>query len=143
MINLKKISLYELPELIHLSYKGDNELLQKYHIAPMDLETAIQSTFSMIHTASRLKKLNIYKVIFEKQPIGYVVTYDDNFLYSYALAPKFRKKNILIDWWHEIRKVLDSDFRTMIYSNNTRAIDFLKRQSMAIEQEDKQNQIVT
>lgn len=143
MITLKKISLYELPELIYLCYKGDDDLLNKYHIAKLDLETAVQSTFGMIHTASKLKKLNNYKVIYQKQPIGYATTYDGNFLYSYGIAVKFRKKNILIDWWKEIKKVLDEDFGSMLHSNNIRAVEFLIKNGMQILHEDKQNQVLT
>lgn len=143
MVSLKKISLYELPDLIYRSYDGDKLLLDKYHIQRFSLINAVQSTFSMIHTASRIKQLCIYKVVYEKQPIGYVVTYDGNFLYSYAIAVKFRKKSILADWWQQVKKVLDKDFSTMIYGNNERAINFLKRNNMEVIQEDKQNNVLT
>jgi hypothetical protein len=107
VIRLTKISLFELPELIHLCYKNDNDLLNKYHLAPMDLGSAIESTFGMIYTASRIKKLECYKVIYLKQPIGYVVSYDNGeLLYSYAIAPKFRKKDILINWWQQVKGIL-------------------------------------
>lgn len=143
MITLKKISLYELPELIYLCYKGDDDLLNKYHIAKLDLETAVQSTFGMIHTASRIKKISCYKVVYQKQPIGYVVTYGGNFLYSYAIAMKFRKKDILKNWWNEVKKILDEDFSSMLYSNNVRAVEFLIKNGMKVMQEDKQNQVLT
>lgn len=143
MIRLTKISLFELPELIHLCYKDDSDLLQKYHLAPMDLGSAIESTFGMIYTASRIKKLSNYKVLYQKQPIGYVVTYEGNFLYSYAIAPKFRKKNILIDWWHEIKKILDRDFATMVYDNNHRAVKFLEKNGMKVAARDNEKGIIT
>lgn len=109
----------------------------------MDLGSAIESTFGMIYTASRIKKLSNYKVLYQKQPIGYVVTYEGNFLYSYAIAPKFRKKNILIDWWHEIKKILDRDFATMVYDNNHRAVKFLEKNGMKVAARDNEKGIIT
>lgn len=143
MIRLAKISLYELPELIAISYQGDNDLLQKYHIAPMDLQSAIESTFGMIYSVAQMKKAYYYKVVYQKQPIGYVVTFDGNFLYSYGIAVKFRKKDILIDWWEQVKQLLDDDFGTMLYGNNYRASDFLQKQGMKITQEDKQHNVLT
>lgn len=143
MVALKRISLFDLPKLIYISYKGDSDLLNEYHIAKMDLRSAVDSTFSMIMTASKIKDLKYYKVIYERQPIGYVATYDDNFLYSYGISVNFRKKDILIDWWKQIKKILVDDFNTMIYGNNTRAIEFLKKQGMKIIQEDKEHNVLT
>jgi hypothetical protein len=143
MVRLTKISLFELPELIHLCYKNDDDLLQKYHLAPMDLGSAIESTFGMIYTASRIKKLSIYKVVYQKQPIGYVVTYNGDFLYSYAIAPKFRKKDILINWWQEIKSVLKKEFATMVYDWNSRAAKFLEKNGMQLAAHDTEKKILT
>lgn len=143
MIRLAKISLYELPELIAISYQGDNDLLQKYHIAPMDLQSAIESTFGMIYSTAQMKKAVCYKVIYQKKPIGYVVTFDGNFLYSYAIAVKFRKKDILISLWDRVKSILDENFSSMLYSNNTRAANWLVKSGMKLVSEDKQNNVLT
>jgi hypothetical protein len=50
-------------------------------------------------------------------------------LYSFGIHPDRRTKNNLIDFWKEIRKRHDS-FTCYLYSNNTRAIDWLKKCGM-------------
>jgi len=50
-------------------------------------------------------------------------------LYSFGIHPKRRTKENLIDFWREIRKRHDS-FTCYLYSNNTRAIDWLKKCGM-------------
>jgi len=50
-------------------------------------------------------------------------------LYSFGIHPDRRTKKNLIDFWREIRKRHDS-FTCYLYSNNTRAIDWLKKCGM-------------
>jgi ribosomal protein S18 acetylase RimI-like enzyme len=50
-------------------------------------------------------------------------------LYSFGIHPDRRTKENLIDFWREIRKRHDS-FTCYLYSNNTRAIDWLKKCGM-------------
>jgi len=142
MIRLTKISKSELPMLIVKSYTGDTELLEKYHIAKFDLPGAVLAELSRVEEMSKAKKIDCYKVIHEKQPIGYVVTFG-NTLYSFSINIKFRKKDILIGWWNEIKKVLGKNFVCNIYNNNTRCIEFLKKQQMEIIEVNKEHNFVT
>jgi ribosomal protein S18 acetylase RimI-like enzyme len=50
-------------------------------------------------------------------------------LYSFGIHADRRTKENLIDFWREIRKRHDS-FTCYLYSNNTRAIDWLKKCGM-------------
>ena len=50
-------------------------------------------------------------------------------LYSFGIHPDRRTKDNLIDFWREIRKRHDN-FNCYLYSNNTRAIDWLKKCGM-------------
>jgi ribosomal protein S18 acetylase RimI-like enzyme len=50
-------------------------------------------------------------------------------LYSFGIHPDRRTIENLIDFWKEIRKRHDS-FTCYLYSNNTRAIDWLKKCGM-------------
>jgi hypothetical protein len=119
---------------------GDDDLLLKYHLAPMSLIDAVKSTFGMIASASKIKKLTYYKVLYNKQPIGYTVTFDNN-LYSYAINKKFRKKDILIAWWDEIKETLSDNFMSMLYSNNERAKNFLLKMGMKVF--DEKDNVIT
>ncbi len=131
MITVKKISKTKLPELVALSYKDDQELFDKYHIAKLNFDGAVVSTLGLIHDASQKMILNYYKVIYKQQPIGYFVTFE-GCLYSFGIAIKFRIKDVLIGWFESVKKVLGNHFRALLYENNTRAIDHLKKQGMKI-----------
>jgi hypothetical protein len=85
----------------------------------------------MINEMSEQRKLTYYKVLWQKKPIGYVVVFQD-FLYSFGINIKFRVSKILSSWWDEVVKALNGRFICMLFSNNTRAIEYLKRRGMRI-----------
>lgn len=137
MIKFEKISLDELKKLIYLSCEGDIELAKKYHSLNLDkrreytLEECISETFERIIDAEREVGLDKYKVLYQGEEIGYIVLFED-ILYSYAIGMKYRTKEILTLWWKEICNLFENEFVTMIYSNNTRCLNFLLRNNMEI-----------
>lgn len=140
MVRIKKISKHELPKLIALSYTGDSELIEKYHSAKSDFNGSIQYTLDMIEKQLSAFKLNYYKVIFKNAPIGYFVTGGETgneFLYSFAININYRKKYILIAWWEEVKKTLIEEFKAFLFSNNTPAVEFLKKNGMEITFQDE------
>jgi hypothetical protein len=143
MISIKKISLYELPPMIRLSYENDNEIMERYHIRPnMELVECVESTFEMVKNSAKLCKLQYYKVMWNKQAIGFFITTYKR-LYSFGIGIKFRKKEILIEWWKSVKLILGEEFICSLYKNNTRAIYFLKKQGMQIGEERKTDNSVT
>jgi hypothetical protein len=142
MITAKKISKSELPKLVAISYEKDEELFDKYHIGKMNFPQAVLSTLDLIDEASKTFKLNYYKVIYQKQPIGYFVTFN-NYLYSFGISMRHRKKDVLIGWFNEVKKTLGKEFLAMLYENNTRAISHLEKQGMKIVDIDNESKIVT
>lgn len=142
MITIKKISKSELPKLVAISYERDEDLFEKYHIGKMNFPQAVLSTLDLIDEASQQFKLSYYKVIYQKQPIGYFVTFGD-YLYSFGISMKFRKKDILVGWFLGVRKVLGKQFKALLYENNTRAISHLEKQGMKIVDIDNETKIVT
>lgn len=131
MIKLIKISKYQVRPLVEISYEGDADLFDKYHLSKMEFSGCVDSTMELIEGASREKVLTYYKVLLQKKPIGYVITCP-NVLYSYAIAVKYRKKKILMEWWGAVKSLFSGVFATGLYENNTRAILFLQRQGMII-----------
>jgi hypothetical protein len=129
MVTIKKISRVEVWPLVEFSYQGDEELFDKYHVAKMRFEDCVKCTIDMIEKVALQKDLVCYKIMFNKKAIGYMITFAD-FLYSYAINVKFRKKNILTDWWAKVKKIMGKQFATGLYENNTRAVEFLKKQGM-------------
>lgn len=143
MIKFEKISLDELKKLIYLSCENDNELVEKYHSLNLNknksytLEDCVNETFERIVNAEEEVGVDIYKVLYQGEEIGYVALFED-ILYSYAIAMKYRTKEILSLWWKGICELLDGEFVTMIYSNNTRCLNFLLRNNMeVVETEDE------
>ena len=128
--------------VVLIAYNGDSELMEKYHTKKCDLQEAVNSTLAMIYTMAKTQKLNCYKVIYQKQPIGYVV-YFMNVLYSFGIDIKFRKKDILLHWWDELKSVIGKNFVCRLYRNNTRCIDFLKKQQMEVVDENEEHNYIT
>src|SRR5580704_7085609 len=102
MIRLVKISKNEIQELIEIAYKDDQKLLDEYHIAKFThTYEAVLSTMGMINEMAEQRKLIYWKVLYDKKPIGYVVTFED-FLYSFGINIKFRVKKVLAEWWGSV-----------------------------------------
>jgi len=142
MITVKKISIHSLPELIKTSYEGDKDILESQHIAKFtEVEPAAASTFGMIKDMAAEKKLNCYKVVYQKKPIGYFVTFD-KFLFSFGINIKFRQKEILTKWWREVVQSLEKNFLCILYPHQQKAIQFLRKNGMVILEVDKENNSV-
>lgn len=135
MVTIKKISKPELATLIQSSFEGDNDLIEKYRPVEMTMEETIADIEERINETSKEQKLDYYKVICHKEPIGYFVT-TERFLYSFAINIKFRKKDILTNWWQQVKSVLGENFRCMLYENNERAIHFLEKNGMRFWEQD-------
>lgn len=131
MVKIEKISKHKLLDLIKHSYEGDKDLFEKYHVIKGDAETLAIETMDMIDKAAGTFDLSYYKVIFNKEPIGYFVT-ANNILYSFAINKKYRTKEILINWWKHIKMVLGKAFTVTLYENNERAINFLIKNGMEV-----------
>lgn len=132
MVTLELIPLEELKEVISISYLDDGDLFEKYHINPtFTFEECVNSTFDMIVNNGYDRDIKFYKVVFESKSIGYVVVFD-GFLYSFGINIEYRGKDILIEWWKKVKEVLPETFVCMLYDNNIRAIDFLKKNGMEI-----------
>lgn len=141
MISLKKITIFELPKLVKISYEGDEDLLNKYHVDKFSLEDAVESTMGMIEETNGAVKMQFFKVLLFNLEIGYLAIFE-NFLYSFGINIKFRAKNILMQYWDLIKKELGDSFITMLYPNNERAINWVKKQGM-IEVDEVEEGLIT
>lgn len=142
MVSVKKISKTELIKLVEISYEGDTELFEKFHVGKFDFFQSVVSTLQMIQEMSKQQKLSYYKVISDKKPIGYFVTYQ-NVLYSFGIAKNFRLKEVLISWIEQVKKVLGKQICSFLYDNNTRAIDFLLKNGFRIANENLETKVIT
>jgi hypothetical protein len=133
MIELRPIDR-ELKRYVEIAYKGDEDLLSKYHVAEYTLDEAVEETLRMIYSTSLEvesngdKMYNFY-VSFDNKPIGYLSVFKNN-LYSFGINIEYRTKEILSDFWNEIKEVLGNNFMSVLYPNNTRAIGYLQKCGM-------------
>jgi predicted thioredoxin/glutaredoxin len=141
MVSLKKTSINELPELIAISYQGDQDLFDKYHIIKQDFESCVDHTMKLILEMADQYELKYYKVLLDKKAIGYVVT-ADILLFSFCIGIKWREKKVLKEWWSKIKHIMGADFVASLYMNNTRGINWLLKCGMSIIKEDKENNCV-
>jgi hypothetical protein len=142
MITIKKISLNELPPLVQYSYLDDYDLFDEYFTGADNYMGCVNAQLIMIYEMAGSTRMNYYKVIYQKKAIGYVVSFE-NCLYSFCINIKYRKKDILLNWWDKVNKVMNKNFICSLYKQNERAIKFLQKNGMEIVEEDAENQIVT
>lgn len=137
MVKIDNISKPKLLGLIYKSYEDDFDLFEKYHVQKGDAETLAIKTMEMIEQASAQFPIICYKVMLNKEPIGYfVISREMGLLYSFAINKKYRTKEVLVNWWKYVRMVLGKTFTSVLYSNNTRAISFLKKNGMEVNRTD-------
>jgi len=144
MVTIKKISVNNLPNLVYLSYLGDEDFLNKYspHIedGATSLIANVNGELAFIYEMGQKNKLNYYKVVYQKKPIGYFVTIADDWLYSFSINKKYRKKDLLINWWRQIEKTLKKEFYCCLSEKNEKAIGFLIKNGM--KEKERQNNTV-
>lgn len=143
MMKFKKISLLELKNIVYLSYENDVDLCNKYHsinkLEPnqsYNINECADITYNRIEEASKHLDLEYYKIVYKKNTIGYIAVFE-NILYSFAIAVKYRVKDILKIWWEKVSNVLGNGFVTFIYDNNARCLNFLLKNNMEVIDEEK------
>jgi len=129
MIELKQIESNELKQLVEIAYKGDSDLLDKYWGEDFSLEEAINETMYMIREVSKETEMTHYAVLLDGEEIGYVTKIPNN-LYSFGININYRTKDNLIEFWERVKEVMEDGFICMLFPQNTRAINFLKKQGM-------------
>lgn len=139
MIELTPLK-YDLKKYVEIAYKGDNDLLNKYHVAEYTFEEAVQETLLMIEITSFGIDMKNYAVLKDERIIGYLSCFKHN-LYSFGINIKYRTSNTLSEFWDKVREILGNSFITMLYPNNTRAIAWLKRCGMQQVDEVEENAV--
>lgn len=120
------ISIEKLRSSIEIAYKGDEDLLEKYHVAVFSFDEAVNSTLGMIKETSKEIIILSYSVCMnDGKEIGYVSLAKNN-LYSFGVNIEYRTKEVLKDFWDKINEVMNEGFICTLYPNNTRAINWLK-----------------
>lgn len=130
MIKTEKISTFELPDLVKIAYMGDGDLLLYYWGEDYNLEEAINATLNAIkYQENEGIEFNHYAVIEDEQEIGYISCFPNN-LYSFGININRRTKEVLKEFWERVKEIMGDSFICMLFPQNQRAIEFLKKQGM-------------
>lgn len=129
MVELIKISNFDVAEMVRIAYIGDADLLEHYWGDDFNLEDAVNETMMMIRRVSEEVEMQHYAVVNDGEEIGYVSCFPHN-LYSFGININYRTKSILVEFWDKVKEVMGDGFICMLYPQNTRAINFLKKQGM-------------
>jgi len=138
MIELNKISKFELRDLVEFSYKGDRELLDKYWGDDFSLDEAVNETMRMIDIVSQEAKMSYYAIEDDGHEIGYMCCIPNN-LYSFGINIEYRTKRVKEEFWRVAKEVMGNSFICMLYPQNVRAIEFLKKMGMKVVDGVEQN----
>lgn len=114
-------------DLLTQFFKEDSELLNKYHIsAPNTAENCAERTLN------DLKEANVETYLFtiDNEIIGYYGIESKVFLTGFFIKPAHRNKRIITEFWNQVSSNFKGDFYAALYIKNTRAMDFLRKQSI-------------
>lgn len=142
MLELREINLMSsIKRYIELSYEGDEDLLNLYHIDKYSLDEAVNEELRRIEIMKENVILKFHGITDGENRIGYLCTFQNN-LFSFCINKKYRTSAVLGDFWDKVKEVLGDSFISMLYPNNTRAIKFLKSCGM-VEVEGVEDNCVT
>lgn len=115
-------------------FEGDTDLLQHYHfMRGSELSVCIKNTFENILDASHNFVMDWHKLLYQGDVVGYLVTSQSimgvKVLYSFGLNKEVRK-SLAKDLFSSIRQIIGNDFISILWSHNTRAIDYLVKNGM-------------
>lgn len=135
-MKLIRIPIAGLLPIIKLAFTGDDDL-KLYHIAPGTVESMAQNTFEKIIDFRKASTAQAFVVVLGEETIGYIVISKENrILYSFGLQKKYRRPILLAQWFKLICKAMP-EFKCYLWNKNTRAINFMVRNGMTVEQVEK------
>lgn len=127
---IEQVNIEQLKEYVELVYRGDDDLLNTYHInPPYTFEEGVEETMRAIKNVVEQTPTGCYGVIKDGEKIGYFVSFVNN-LYSFGISIEKRTKEILAEFWNKIVETISKEFICVLYRNNTRAINWLEKCGM-------------
>lgn len=126
-----------LYECIYSAFAGDKKLISKYHVKGDNLDDCVRDTYNKILETSKEITLDWYAVCDEERVIGYlVVSLAYGFLYSFGISINYREhfSGLLFS---EIKKMLKNNFTCILWTKNSRGINYLVRNGMKIVESDE------
>lgn len=116
----------ELSEYVESALEGDKDILKYYdrsqHIE--NIQDAIENVLWKIKEG--YEAASKVGVEINGERVGYFV-HEGNMLISFGLNKEYRNKEYLKDFWELIKEEIKEDIHCLLYSYNTRAIEWLKK----------------
>lgn len=132
MVELRSIPSGSLGSAINFAFRGDWQLIHKYHLINGDLTDCVKSTFREIDRVSQGgTPLEYFGIYYEEMLIGFTVT-GPKLLFSFGINIQYRTKEIVLKWWQCVLTYLGQDFVTFLFKKNKPAVDFLMRNGMVV-----------
>ena len=139
-VTLEAIPPQALSFYIKMAFRDDPELIEKFHISPGSLDHCVGHTLGLIegNRGFYQSDMETYAVVIDKEtPIGFTVLIKNekipNELYSFGINIKHRTKENLLSWLSEIKIKLGDPYYVVLWSKNTRAIDFFERNGFSVD----------
>lgn len=130
-MEVKKINIEQFEDYVYNAFIDDDELLEFYDrsVNAKTTTEAIENICDKIEQSYPDAK--IFGVEIEKEKAGFFVV-RESLLISFGIKNKFRNRDNLSLFWSEIKSKLGSKFQALLYSHNSRAINFLVKGEMRI-----------
>lgn len=142
-IYLGPTNLEELGQYVENAFNGDINLLNTFHTSPGTLQHCVENTMKLIKESADYYKddMKFYAVVVDGVPVGYTVTVKNdklpNELYSFGINISHRSKEVLMAWLKAVEEKIGIPYYIVLWSKNTRAINFFERNGFAVERTNK------
>lgn len=113
--------------VVEACFAGDRELLERFHVcAPCSLKEAVADTVAVLKSGNVHPDFALYKLLIGTELVGFFGTELNNtFLTTFCLKKEYRRPDIIEGFWEVINEYLPGTFRTALYAQNSRAVNFM------------------
>jgi hypothetical protein len=131
----RQVDIINLKKAIFNSFENDSKIFDFYD--PTSTSTTISEIVEDIITKiidwqNGQNKLICYEVLIENKIVGFFVE-NSEYLISFGLNIEFRKRQYLREFFKLIKKQIKTPFKSILWSKNVRAIKWLQKMGMKIE----------
>jgi hypothetical protein len=127
----KEINIDELRTYVFAAFTGDEEIVSYYDKMQniKSASDACENVYSKI--TNEYADAKLIGIEIDNEVAGYLA-YKESLLISFSLGLKFRKKDYLVEFWEIIKAELPKTFQCVLYSHNSRAINYLEKSGMDV-----------
>lgn len=142
-LKLVEIPREEIAFHVRRAFEGDDKLLNEYHISPGTLDHCVNDTMKFINENADFygSDIKFYSITLYGASIGFTIAINNenipNELYSFGINIDQRTEEVRQKWLQEVEKLLQKPYYIVLWSKNTRAINFFERNGFVVERKNK------